>query len=400
MKKNLILTLSLALAACGKAPAPAAKAKIGAPAPAVTIEKMLAGDLKSLKSWDDLGGKAVVLEFWGTDCGPCVSNIPHMNELVEKFRDKPVVFIQVSREKEETVREFLAKTEMKGNVAAEAAGAFKSYRVFGIPHAVLIDRKGVLAGRLHPAGLRADAIEDLLAGRKLKGSAGEEAEEAAAAEDDGKALAFFTIGAAGDKPDLRYGGNTYQADGLTLDYILETAMKGAHGVEFIGVPDELKLHRYKVSARVPLTGEDDARRLREFFASGISAALPLQVSLSVKERKVYLLKRAGAAKPGLVKVEVRGGSRKMNHGPDGAYMEAEAAGLDDLAAELETWLGKPVLDETGLPGHYNYKIKVAELGLKAVNAELADKLGLKLEEARREVEVVEVRAVKSPKKRG
>ena len=82
MRKTAVLLLALACAACGKPADKPVTAKRGQPAPAVVIEKTLQGDLKSLKNWDELKGKAVVLEFWGTDCGPCVDNIGHMNELV------------------------------------------------------------------------------------------------------------------------------------------------------------------------------------------------------------------------------------------------------------------------------------------------------------------------------
>lgn len=399
MKKTFILLLGLALAACGKPAAKPATAKSGQPAPDVVIAKMLQGDLKQLKGWEDLRGKAVVLEFWGTTCQPCVGNIPHMNELVEKFKDKPVVFIQVSRETEASVKEFLAKHEMKANVAAEAADAFKKFKIFGIPHAALIDKNGIFKGGLHPAGLKEETINDLLAGKEVAVAEPEEEEDPSAAEGE-RSMAFFSIGPAGQKMTLRYGGDSFEADAMTLAYTIETAMEGTHGVEFIGVPDSLKSRKVKVTARVaPVAGEDDGGRLRELIASGVGAALPLKIAVVRKEKKVYLLKRDGALKPGLAKAAGLGGSRKMDHGPDGAYMDATGADLADLAKELEGWLGVPVIDETGLNGGYNYKIAVKDLSVKAVNSELAAKLGLKLVEARREVQITEVRGVKTPEGR-
>jgi uncharacterized protein (TIGR03435 family) len=403
MKRTFILLLALAFAACGKSAGKPATAKKGQPAPEIKIEKMLKGDLKALKGWEDLKGKAVVLEFWGTTCHPCITNIPHMNELVEKFKDKPVVFIQVSKESEAKVEEFLAEHDMKANVAAGAADAFKKFKIFGIPHAALIDKNGVFQGGLHPGRLKEDTIEALLAGKEISGAEEQEDEEEVkpgeASADGEKSLAFFSVAPAGKKPNLRYGGTSFQADGMTLDYIIETAMDGTHGVEFTDVPEEVKSRKLKVTARVAMVdGADNERRLMELFASGMNGALPVTIRIARKEKKVWLLKRNGALKPGLAKTENFGG-RSMSKDGKGATMEASGADLADLANELEDWLDAPVLDETGLTGNYKYKVEVKELTAKAVNAELAEKLGLKLVEARREVEIAEVRGVKNGAKK-
>jgi len=404
MKRTFVLLLTLAFAACGKPADKPATVKRGQPAPEIKIEKMLKGDLKEFKGWKDLKGKAVVLEFWGTTCHPCVANIPHMNELSEKFKDKPVVFIQVSKESEETVAKFLAANEMKANVAAGAGDAFKKFRIFGIPHAALIDKNGVFKGGLHPGRLKEETIEALLAGKEISGMEAEEEEEAETkpgetSSDGERSLAFFSVSPAGNKPDLRYGDTTFQADGMTLDYIIETAMGGTHGVEFVDVPEGVKNRKLKVTARVArVEGADNGRRLMELFASGISGALPVNIRIARKEKKVWLLKRNGALKPGLAKTETFGGRSTSKDG-GGATMDTSGADLADLANELEDWLSAPVLDETGLAGSYKYKVSVKELTVKAVNAELADKLGLKLVEARREVEIAEVRGVKGGSKK-
>ena len=87
--------------------------KIGEIPPPLAVTKMIQGSPAAEISWDKFKGKVVVLEFWATWCGPCVQSIPHLNDLVEQFKDKPVVFISVTSESEDVVQLFLKSHSMK-----------------------------------------------------------------------------------------------------------------------------------------------------------------------------------------------------------------------------------------------------------------------------------------------
>lgn len=170
MKKILILALAAGLAACNKpagAPASSEGPKKDAPAPPLALSTIINGDLKAVGGWQDLKGKAVVLEFWATFCDPCVENIPHMNGLVEKFAGKPVVFISVTRDGRGEIEDFMKTHPMKGNVAVEATDAFRSFKVRGIPHTVLVDKDGVIRGFSYPSYVTPETVEALMAGSKM-----------------------------------------------------------------------------------------------------------------------------------------------------------------------------------------------------------------------------------------
>ena len=58
-------------------------------------------------------GKVIVINFWATWCIPCVQELPELNELQKRFRDKGLMVIAVSLDDqdklEDSVRSFFAK---------------------------------------------------------------------------------------------------------------------------------------------------------------------------------------------------------------------------------------------------------------------------------------------------
>src|SRR6185312_613814 len=57
--------------------------KIGSEAPDFTVAD-LNGKMYKLS---DLKGKTVVLNFWFTTCAPCVTEMPELNRLIEKYKN-------------------------------------------------------------------------------------------------------------------------------------------------------------------------------------------------------------------------------------------------------------------------------------------------------------------------
>jgi len=94
----------------------------------------------------DHKGKVVLISFWGTWCGPCRQQIPHEREMVAgKYKDRPFAFLGVAQDSPETLREFLKANPLPWpNIADDHAILAKSWKVDGIPSAVLVDHAGVI----------------------------------------------------------------------------------------------------------------------------------------------------------------------------------------------------------------------------------------------------------------
>ena len=125
--------------------------KAGDPAPDIGLEKLLQAPEGTVPSWGNLRGKIIVLEFWATWCGPCVAAIPHLNKLAEKFKDQPVQFIAITKEKEPVVARFLKEKPIKAWIGLDTdSSMFKAYGITYIPRTVQVDKDGVLLGFTHP----------------------------------------------------------------------------------------------------------------------------------------------------------------------------------------------------------------------------------------------------------
>jgi thiol-disulfide isomerase/thioredoxin len=97
--------------------------KKGAPAPPLNSAKLVQAPLGARADWVSLRGKVVVLEFWATWCAPCVTSIPHLNQLVESLDPGRFQFISIDDEDSKLVQGFLARKKMSGWVGIDKSGA-------------------------------------------------------------------------------------------------------------------------------------------------------------------------------------------------------------------------------------------------------------------------------------
>jgi len=119
-------------------------------------------------SLERLHGSVVVLDFWASWCGPCVSELPTLIEIHEMFADDGVVVLGINLDRSES--DFLDAIETYAiaypQIYDSDTGAIGDlYRISGIPMTYVIDRNGTIVAR----GLRGDSL--LAAVREAVGEA-------------------------------------------------------------------------------------------------------------------------------------------------------------------------------------------------------------------------------------
>jgi peroxiredoxin len=94
----------------------------------------------------DFTGKAVLLNFWGTYCNPCIDEIPEMVKLYEAIKDTGMVIVGVNvRESPAKVQEFTKKYKMTYPIPLDINGsATKIYAGMRLPTSYIIDPDGYI----------------------------------------------------------------------------------------------------------------------------------------------------------------------------------------------------------------------------------------------------------------
>lgn len=141
---------------------------IGQPAPRIG-----ASDLKGKRvDWDDYAGKVVLVDFWATNCPPCLAEFPNMLQVYQDLHPKGFEILGISLdESPDIVEAFRQQVKLPWRMVMNESpeGAIgKRFKLTTIPALYFIDQKGNVA-QLDMRGpdLRT-TVERLLEGKPIK----------------------------------------------------------------------------------------------------------------------------------------------------------------------------------------------------------------------------------------
>lgn len=92
-----------------------------------------------------LSGKVVLVNFWATWCPPCRKEMPDLEALYTRFKDRGLVILAISDEEAGKVKPFIAERGITYPILLDPARrANKLFRIEGIPKTFIYDRTGKL----------------------------------------------------------------------------------------------------------------------------------------------------------------------------------------------------------------------------------------------------------------
>ena len=171
MKLFLILIVAVALAAPGLSGVQESGANAPSPDELKSLPPLNLQDFrgKSVRA-DQFKGSVVVLDFWATWCAPCISEIPALNRLQQKYGEQGVRVVGVTLQSGEPkeVRPFIERNKMKYTILMGDDEQMYDLNVFAFPTTLLLTRDMKVFRRYLGAGPRKAAemeadIQKLLA---------------------------------------------------------------------------------------------------------------------------------------------------------------------------------------------------------------------------------------------
>tara|TARA_B100000405_G_scaffold294238_1_gene247188 strand:- start:645 stop:1478 length:834 start_codon:yes stop_codon:yes gene_type:complete len=115
----------------------------------------------SVKSFSDYKGKLLVINFWYINCGPCIIEMPYLNDLVNKYQNEDVQFLALSFDTVPDIKSFLQKTEFiyeHGSISRSLMYDFTPVS----PGHFIVDKDGIIRDIIIGAPRNTEIIFDKL----------------------------------------------------------------------------------------------------------------------------------------------------------------------------------------------------------------------------------------------
>jgi uncharacterized protein (TIGR03435 family) len=370
--------------------------KVGDKAPKINITDYILNTPKD----KNIEAKFIVLEFWATWCAPCLSAVPHLNDLHDTFQNrKDLLFLSMTYEKPEKTKRTLEKIPFKTIVVSDQTKINETnFNAQEIPHTVLIDNKGIIKWIGVPTELNSSVIENFLNGtniskrnltlptEKKQEKVTEEQEPANSIDitlellKDSKAYYVFSVINAAENDDVMAFEAFWKGKYIDLNNNLKSMIsKIIKKPEYqISIPNELVENKYNIFYKN--SNKIEINEHVKILKTSLLTSLNLTEKVEVKKVEVYNLKVENAGK---LNFSLNQEDKQRHNGNNDTHFIFSNSNIKTLIKEVGDYQKIIIFDETELDNNLDFIIRKGNL-TTLIN-DLND-YGLVLEKVSKEIE--------------
>ena len=197
-------------------------------------------------------------------------------------------------------------------------------------------------------------------------------------------------------------------DGFNLiAFAYRTKPRNLFPSQIVGAPDWLKRERYDITAKITsdivASGPSDPLQTPKLVRALLEDRFRLRAHRETREQPVYELrvlpKQQAAVEMRRVDVDCVADRARCRVESSPGHLKAGGLATETLAAILSNLVGRIVVDRTGLAGQFDLELNWADepgSDKPSLFSAVHERLGLKLEPAREQVDVVVIDHVERP----
>lgn len=89
-------------------------------------------------------GKVIVLNFWFTNCAPCIAEMPFLNKVVSEYKSDKILFLSIANDNSPTLENFLKSKKFDFEVVPNGSSILtQTLKLFSAwPTTLIIDTEG------------------------------------------------------------------------------------------------------------------------------------------------------------------------------------------------------------------------------------------------------------------
>jgi bla regulator protein blaR1 len=150
-------------------------------------------------------------------------------------------------------------------------------------------------------------------------------------------------------------GNQEVIVGFTLNDLIKLAY-GVQDKQIINGPGWMRSDKFDIAAKPNVAGEPSGNQLNEMVKALLADRFQLKTHTEQKTMSAYILTVAKGG-PKMTKNDGKGGRPRALFGPPMPTLRVQDATMDDLSNLMQSdVLDRPVVNRTGLTGHWNFSL--------------------------------------------